>query len=196
MVVAYRYRRRLPETGKIISGALEQLKTLRLKELTEDWRRLVYILTIASFGILALTGFVPVVFFGKSVSGFVLILHALAAPIFAIGLAIICFLWAHHHRFNNNDWQSLLHFTRRKTENIESVPQPTALGRKISFWLILLLSLTVIGSVILSMYPLFSTDGQEMLLRLHGYSALFLLIVVVTRFYLLRLTQKADSDRD
>lgn len=208
MIIAYCYRVFLPKSeksvgvrewlsnqGKTILSALERFKTIRPENVTEDWRRLLYFLTTASFIILAFTGFVPVVFFGESVSGFLLILHAFAAPVFAIGLVIVSLLWAHYHRFNKNDWQSLLHFFRRKTANKKSNLHITELGQKISFWLILLLSLLVIVSVILSMYPFFGTNGQEVLLHLHGYSALLLVIAVVTSFYLLRLTQKGDTDK-
>lgn len=208
MLILYRYKRVRHKSAKSsglqeslrnsvegILRALERMRTVRPEEMTEDWRGLVYSLTVVSFILLALTGFVPVVFFGKPVSGFVLLFHAFAAPVFAVGLAILALLWAHHHRFDKNDWQSSLHVFRRKAASQKSSPRITRLGQKISFWLILLLSLPVIVSIILSMVPLFGTQGQTVLLHLHGYAALLLVIAAVTSFYLLKLARKADTDK-
>jgi hypothetical protein len=51
------------------------------------------------------------------------------------------------------------------------------------------LALPVILSVVLSMFPLFGTDGQEFLLNLHRYSALLLALVAIVHTYLIIRTQ-------
>ncbi|MFQ5708916.1 MAG: hypothetical protein ACE5HO_15775 [bacterium] len=196
VVLVYFSRNLVRESEGPLARALAEIRKIRLRDLPQQPQKLVYVLGIVSFIILALSGFLPILFTGHSVTGVLLLFHVVAAPVFAVCIAIVSILWAHHHRFNENDGQSLLNFIRQKTENKEPIPQLTELWQKITFWLILLLSLPVVGSVILSMYPLFGTHGQEVLLGLHGYSALFLVMAVVMSSYLVGLTQKADSDRD
>ena len=69
-----------------------------------------------------------------------------------------------------------------KNSGKSSKEQVNSVGQKISFWLIVLVSLPVILSILLTMYPLFGTHGQEVLLYLHEYSALILVLVVVANF--------------
>jgi hypothetical protein len=40
------------------------------------------------------------------------------------------------------------------------------------------------GSIILGLFPLFGTEGQEALIRSHGYSALLLLVAAVVVIHL------------
>ncbi|HEX9653751.1 MAG TPA: hypothetical protein VGA99_08565 [bacterium] len=155
------------------------------ENLTDDWRRLILFLLRVSFAALLITGFIPVLI-GSAVSGFVLILHLLAAAVFAIGLMTISLLQAHQQRFNGSDWQSLRHLIEKKSVTKKLQAQILVLANKITFWLILLLALPLLGSILLSMYPLFGTDGQRVLLLWHGYSALLLFIVVVVRLYLIK----------
>jgi cytochrome b subunit of formate dehydrogenase len=111
--------------------------------------------------------------------------HVTLAPIFAVCLTILTLFWAHHHRFNRNDWQRLVQWIR-KEETAPSAQQANPdLWQKICFWLIVTFSVPVIVSIILSMYPLFGTAGQEFLLGLHGYTALFMLITAVLHTYLI-----------
>lgn len=180
---------------KSVVSALLRLKKIRFENMRQDLKRPVYFLTVVSFIILTLTGFLPALFLGKPVSGFGLLLHALAAPVFAVGVAIVCLLWAHHHRFDKNDWQNALHFFRGKVPREKSNPPTTGLGQKISFWLILLFSLPVILSTTLSMTQLFGSDGQQTLLHLHGYSALLLVITAAVSFSVLTLTRKGETDK-
>jgi len=51
------------------------------------------------------------------------------------------------------------------------------------------LALPVILSIVLSMFPLFGTDGQEFLLQLHRYSALLFALVAIMYTYLVILTR-------
>ncbi|MFQ5677366.1 MAG: cytochrome b/b6 domain-containing protein [bacterium] len=183
-----------PKTAKGLALLLAQMREIRLRNFLREYKKAVYALGIASFILLTLSGFLPIVLTGNSVTGVLLLIHALVAPVFAVCIAVVSVLWAHHHRFDKNDWQSFRRLIQRKTANEKSNPQLSELAKKVSFWLILLLSLLVIGSIILSMYQLFGVSGQEMLLHLHGYSALFLVMAVVMNLYLARLAQKVDPD--
>jgi len=166
------------------------LAGIQPEQVKDDWRKLTSFLIKVSFLVLAITGFLPLMLFGTSVSGIGLLLHVLAAPVFALGLVVVSLLRAHDHRFNKNDWQSLQHVIGKKPPTKKSNPHLAAFAKKISFWLILLLTLPLIVSILLGMYPLFGTHGQEALLQLHGYSALLLVLAVVVRLYILKLEDK------
>jgi cytochrome b subunit of formate dehydrogenase len=117
---------------------------------------------------LGITGFYPVLVLKESIHGYWLILHAVFAPVFVICLAGLVVMWAGNCCFNKNDWPWL---------------------QKICFWLIVILALPVILSIVLSMFSLFGTQGQEFLLQLHRYSALLLALIAIVYTYLIIRTQ-------
>ncbi len=153
-------------------------------------RKLVYLLALLCFIILLITGFYPVLFLKEHLSGYLLMVHATFAPVFAACLAVLAVMWAHNCRFDKSDWPWLQRFLRRAP-----VDKPAGtkyqLVRKICFWLIVLLALPVILSIVLGMFPLFGTDGQELLLNLHRYSTLLLAAVAILHTYLTIRTKMA-----
>ncbi len=183
------------KSGGVLTGSLADIRKTWFGDLTLVSKKLVYVLAVISFIILILTGFAPVLFTGNSVSGILLMLHVLAAVVFAVCMAIVSVMWSHHHRFESSELRSLLNLISGKKTDKNWKKQINVIGQKASFWLIVLLCLTAILSIILSMYPLFGTRGQEVLLHLHGYSALLLVIAVVMSFYLLKLIRKTDTDK-
>ncbi len=146
-------------------------------------RKLVYFVALLCFVALAVNGFYPSVVLGKPISGYYLILQVTAGGVFAGCLAVLAVMWAHRCRFDKSDWQRLQRLIRREAS------ESSDLGQKICFWLIVLLALPVILSIVLSMFPLFGTDGQKFLLQLHRYSALLLALVVIVHTYLIIRTQ-------
>lgn len=150
-------------------------------------RKLVYLLALLCFVVLAITGFVPRLFFNEIISGFWLMIHATFAPVFAICLAVLAVMWASHCRFTGADWPWLNRLIRRvtlpKTAEEKSVCQCSNLGQKITFWLIVVLALPLILSIVSSMFPLFGTHWQELLLDAHRYSALLLALAVIVHTY-------------
>ena len=158
-------------------------------------KKLVYLLALLCFLVLAVTGFFQRLVLGRSISGYGLMLHATAAPVFAVCLAVIALLWAHHHRFSEGDcpWlqRILKRIIRPKTAG-ETLYKSSELLQKISFWLIVLLALPLILSIISSMFPLFGTHWQEVLLNVHRYSALLFALVVIVHTYLMVRTQMKD----
>jgi len=153
-------------------------------------RKLVYLLALLCFVVLAVTGFYPVLVRGQHLSGYLLMIHATFAPVFAACLAVLALMWAHSCRFSENNcslwFQRII---RRETVNKDSFAEKSCLGQKICFWLIILLALPVILSIGLSMFPLFGTDGQEFLLNLHRYSTLLLALAAIVHTYLIIRTQ-------
>ncbi len=159
-------------------------------------RKLVYLLALLCFLVLVITGFYPVLVLEESIHGYWLILHTIFAPVFVICLAILAVMWAENYSFNKNDWPLMGKIFGGKTVNdtdIKKSCQERSRGnillQKICFWLIIFLALPVILSIVLSMLPLFGTEGQELLLQLHRYSALLLALVVIVHTYLVIRSQ-------
>lgn len=152
------------------------------------FRKLVYLLAMFCFVVLAVTGFVPRLFLNQTISGYWLMLHATFAPVFAVCLAILVVLWAPHCRFATGDWPWLQRLIRRvtlpRTHEEKSLCQCPGLGLKISFWLIVILTLPLILSVVSSMFTFFGTHWQELLLDTHRYCALLLALAVIVHTYL------------
>jgi len=138
---------------------------------------------VASFGLLlllAMTGFLPVLLLGTHLSGLMLVIHVTAAPFFAVALSASALLWAHRLRFNELDWQAVEGFAGGESPRKEALLR---LGVKAGFWIVLSLSLPLMLTIILGLFPLFGTEGETLLIRLHGYSALLLMITALSEFY-------------
>jgi len=155
-------------------------------------RKLVYLLALLCFVVLAITGFYPTLVLGEHISGYLLMVHATFAPIFAICLAILAIMWARNCRFNRNDWPWFQRIVQRitlvKDANAEAYGK-SCIGQKIAFWLVIFLALPLILSIVLSMFPYFGTYWQELLLSVHRYTALIFALVVIVHTYLLIRTK-------
>ncbi len=156
----------------------------------DRFRKLVYLLALACFGVLAVTGFGPALIVGEHPAGYLLMLHVTAAPLFAVSLAVLTLMWAYRCRFDQSDWRWLLRLLRREAGDKKPAPERPGFGQKVFFWLLVLFALSVILSITLSMFPLFGTGGQEFLSQLHRYSALLLVITAIGHTYLLLLYYK------
>ena len=177
---------------------LVQLFTLLFVEqklsLAEAFRKLVYLLALLCFVVLAITGFYPTLVRGEHISGYLLMIHATFAPVFAITLAILAVMWSGHCRFTGSDWPWFGRLVQRVTLTKSPEQQDkneSCLGQKITFWLIIFLALPLILSIVLSMFPYFGTYWQELLLDIHRYTALvFALTAIVQTYFLIRTKMK------
>ena len=154
------------------------------------FKKLIFLLALLCFVVLAITGFYPPVVLGSRLSGYLLMVHVTAAGVFACCVAILALAWAHQHRFDESDRQRLLALIRPGAVSQKPPPESSCLGRKICFWLIVLLALPVILSIGLSMFKLFGTDVQEFLFQLHRYSTLSFALVGIVHIYLTALAHK------
>ena len=150
-------------------------------------RKLVYLLALLCFVVLAVTGFYPTLVLGEHISGYLVMVHATFAPIFAICLAVLAVMWVRNCRFNQSDWPWFGRIVQRvtlvKSTGEETLRKSSGLGQKITFWLIIFLALPLILSIVLSMFPLFGTHWQELLLSTHRYTALVFALVVIVHTY-------------
>jgi len=156
-------------------------------------KKLVYLLALLCFVVLAVTGFYQRLVFNVPISGYFVMVHATFAPVFAICLAVLAVLWARGHRFERSDWPLLEHIiervTLRKASPEESVCKSVCLAQKITFWVIIFLALPLILSIVLSMFPLFGTNWQDFLLAAHRWTALVFAVVAIVHIYLVIRTQ-------
>jgi len=169
------------------------LKSIRKHSLVVILRMLVYLLALVCFVVLALTGFYPVLILGEHISGYLVMLHATFAPVFAICMAVLAVLWASNCRFTAGDWPWFERIVQRITsvKSAEAKSKSSDLGQKTTFWLIIFLTLPLALSIVLSMFPLFGTHWQELLLGLHRDIAyIFTVVVIVHTFLLIRAAAK------
>jgi len=154
-------------------------------------RILVYLAVLFCFVVLAITGFYPTLILGKHITGYLVMVHATFAPVFAVCLAVLAVMWARRWRFTGGDWPWFERVVRWVTlangPVANTYGKSSDLGRKISFWLIIFLALPLILSIVLSMFPLFGTHWQEILLSMHRYTALiFAMVAILHTYFIIR----------
>ena len=155
------------------------------------FRILIYLAVLFCFIVLAITGFYPTLILGKHITGYLVMVHATFAPIFAVCLAVLAVMWARRWRFTGGDWPWFERIVRWATltnnPGGDTYHKSSDLGRKISFWLIIFLALPLILSIVLSMFPLFGTHWQEILLSMHRYTALvFAMVAILHTYFIIR----------
>lgn len=184
---------RCPVTGgvHVFSLLLIEQKSSLLGAL----KKLCYLVAMVCFVVLAITGFYPVLVKGEHISGYLMMIHATFAPVFALCLAILAITWAGGHRFVASDCPWLMRLLRRCTRlRIPADDRPwrcSLVVYKLAFWLILFLALPLILSIVVSMFHLLGTDWQHLTLALHRWTSLVFAIVVIIHTYLairLRMT--------
>lgn len=156
-------------------------------------RKLVYLAAIVCFFVLFVTGFWPGVIAGTKLSGWLLMIHATFAPVFAVCVAILAVMWAYQCRFSEADWQCVSGaLCGRKAEDNNTFSCILIL-QKVSFWAVVVLAIVLIASIVASMFPLFGTDGQEFCFQLHRYSALAFVAAGVLNAYSLGLINRQQT---
>jgi len=143
--------------------------------LVDILRILVYLAALLCLVVLAVTGFYPVLIRGEHISGYLVMVHAMFAPVFAVCLAVMAVFWARNACFGRGDWPWFDRLVQR-VSLLQSAggqrPGTSGLWRKIFFWLTIFLALPLGLSIVLSMFPLFGTHVQELLLSMHRDTAL------------------------
>ena len=87
-----------------------------------------------------------------------LLRHVGGGIAFAVTAAVVSLCWAHRNRFASTDWG------RFATAGGWAAP-----ARKFFFWTTLVLAVPTLGSILAAMFPIFDTEGQRSLLRIHAY---------------------------
>jgi len=185
--------------GQILRRLVHLFTLLLLEQkltLLGAFKKLVYLVALLCFCVLAVNGFFAAVVLEKSISGYWIMLQTTAGGVFAVCVAILAVMWARRHRFNESDWPGLQHILERitltKSAGEEPLNKSGRLGQKITFWLLVVLALPLILSMVSSMFTLFGTDGQKLLLELHRYSALLFVLAAIVHIYLVIRTRMSE----
>jgi hypothetical protein len=154
-------------------------------------KKLAYLVAGACFLVLFLTGFGPRILLGVPLSGWLLMIHATFAPVFAVCVAFLAASWAWQCCFSGADWNWVVRFFTLKWKGILA---DCDLGWKLTFWAMIILFLPVSLSIVSSMFPIFGTHGQEFFFQIHRFSALALSLAALIHIYLvLRARCKAEQ---
>jgi hypothetical protein len=94
----------------------------------------------------------------KTLTGDRLMWHVGTAPAFALAAVAIVLFWAHRNRFSAADW------SRLTSAGTWAIPL-----RKLFFWIAVVLAIPTMASILAAMFPIFGTDGQQDLARIHRY---------------------------
>jgi cytochrome b subunit of formate dehydrogenase len=186
-----------PVSGKRRSGAdivraIVHLGSLLLIEqkssLLGALKKLCYLVAAFCFVVLGFTGFYPLLVRGEHISGYLMVVHATLAPVFAICMAILAVTWASRFRFDKADCPWLRRLLRATTrlrladEGASGAGSATT-AWKVTFWLVVALTIPLALSIVLSMLPLFGTHYQNLLLAAHRWMAVVFAFAVIIHTY-------------
>jgi hypothetical protein len=183
----------VPTAGprNVVQGAVHTFSLLLIEQrssLLGALKKLCYLLSLLCFLVLVITGFWPVLVRGEHISGYLMMIHATFAPVFALCVAILAITWAGSHRFTADDCPWLAKLLRRTTRLrvvAEDKPCPwSLLAYKATFWLLLFLVLPLILSVVISMFHILGTSWQFFAMAAHRWTGLVFAIVAVLHTYL------------
>jgi len=172
-------------------STITNFRNLNFSDTIHVLQKLLYIITLLCVIGMILSGFLPVIFAGANLGGFLLVIHATISPIFAVSIALLVLISAHSHRFNDQDWATLNTLFSKDTSRTVSRAQ---FGQKVCYWLLVVFSIPVITSILFSMYPIFGTEGQENLLQLHRYSTLLFVIIASLYSYLMVIAHRTQDE--
>jgi hypothetical protein len=137
------------------------------------WEKLVYLATLASVGVLGVTAFVGMLCYGV-LDGWLLFFHMFGSGAFVAVLPLLALTWAGANRCG---------CCAGGGECNEPAADKFSALPKAAFWVLLVSGFVVTGTMLLSMLPLFGTDGLHTLLSIHRYSGLVAFVAVVLHFY-------------
>ena len=136
-----------------------------------------YVMTLLTMVVLAVTGFLPTLVGQNRMQGFVLLLHSMIAPWFMAGLAGLAVAYG-----------------GLACRSADKMTVSNGLVTS-SFWALVAVALVVILSAIVSLLPLFGTTGMARLAEIHHYSSLFLLVATGFHLYNIRGTDRFSDSR-
>jgi hypothetical protein len=130
----------------------------------------------------------------QRLTGYQLMIHVAAAPVFALSAVLVVLFWAGRNSFDRADWNRLCHpLASARTPAITS---RLVLARKVFFWTAAAASIPTLASATLALFPVLPSVRQETLFMVHRYSVAPLAASVLL-FTLLALacTMRRGTDR-
>lgn len=156
----------------VVRVAVRRPMTERRKYRWSIPEKLIYAGFVLSVVVLGATSLVSVLAFG-AMHGWWLVVHLVAAGAFVFFVAVMA--WTVAFRFN-------FAVSQQANESTTDAPFPSI--SKIIFWIILLLSLIVVGVILASMFPVFATEQMLQLIEVHRLSGLALFAAVILHMLL------------
>jgi hypothetical protein len=174
----------------VVQGGVRVFSLLLIEQrssLLGALKKLVYLVSLVCFVVLAITGFWPLLVRGEHISGYLMMIHATFAPIFALCLAVLAITWAGSYRFTDEDCPCIRRLLRRTTRLCIPVEEKACSCstdvHKATFWLLMFLSLPLILSIIVSMFHILGTDWQHRTMAIHRWTGLAFAIVAIIHTY-------------
>ena len=144
-------------------------------------KRILVVISIISLLVMFLTAFSGRLASDQLMSGYILMIHVGTAPLFILCVVMLLIMWGYQCRLNDKEWAQFLDLLRFKTTSSEK----SLLIIKLTYWISMVLSLPVSLSMLISMFTLFGTHGQEVLFSIHQYASLALVSSSMVHVYLL-----------
>jgi hypothetical protein len=120
------------------------------------WSRVaVNVAGLVSFAAIAVTSFYSYFMKGAAMTGYRLMVHVAAGPVFMVAAVAVAVFWAHRNRFTAAFADTLI-----------------VLLRKLFFWTAAALLVPTVVSILLAMYPLAGPDDQRDLFLVHRRCAM------------------------
>lgn len=136
------------------------------------WERLVYLALLVCVTALGVTSFYTVLRFG-GMHGWWLFAHMCGAGALTAVLPLAALTWAGASQFGR---------ACLPVGNPNGLPRFFWLPR-VAFWLFLVAGLVVMLTMLVSMLPVFGTDGLEVLLDIHRYTGLLAVVALLIHCY-------------
>jgi len=171
-------------TMRGLGWALHALPTLipgRDRSIVTWLARLASLVAVGSIAVLFLTGFGPAIL-GYRLSGYLLMIHVTFGPILAVSLAFLVLVRARTHVPVQANAAPLLALLGLPAQGPLS-PGDMGLVAKLSFWGLAFVALPLTLSIVLSMFPLFGTEGQQWMAEIHRYCALVFFLCALVYGY-------------
>jgi cytochrome b subunit of formate dehydrogenase len=148
-------------------------------------RKLAYVFAILSVLVLIVTGFVPTVLMGKTIYGYWLMLHATFGGVFAVCIMGLAVMSSSSNAFSAQDFPAVCRLFKPTLQQDQNAQTRSGKGlAKLCYWFLLTISVVLTFSIVLSMFPLFGTGGQEFLISIHRYCGLAFAAVAIIHTYL------------
>jgi hypothetical protein len=136
------------------------------------WEKLLYLATLLSVAALGITSFGAMMRLG-ALAGWPLFAHMFGAGALVAILPLLALTWCEANRFGETP----------PSERARDYKPRFYWFAKAMFWTIVAGGFVVTMTMLLSMLPLFGTDGLETLLVIHRYAGLVVVIATIFHLY-------------
>jgi cytochrome b subunit of formate dehydrogenase len=158
-------RKNMPGLAGALPNMSGRIKFLRL---------IAYLLVLVCFLLLAFSAIGPVATGADHLSGMLLVIHVTIAPVYLSAVAFFLLLSAHRMTFE---------YSELRFSEVKQISRQNIFWQKLVFWTFCSTTVLSAASIILMLFPLFGSEGQETLLDIHRISALVLIFSAAGHFW-------------